>query len=172
MPTGTALTSPPLTIVCDSREPEGGGWQPLFSLPTIREKLDTGDYSILGAEHLVSVERKSLQDMLQSLTHERDRFEKELQRGKALDFFAVIVEANAGDVLAGRFGKYGQGCNPRSIWESVCCFSVRYAPFVFASDRITAARMCESLLMKWLREHQKIIQAVAKESQALNRATA
>ena len=157
----------PVTIICDSREPEGGGWQPFFSCPTVRAKLDTGDYSLAGAEHLVSIERKSLQDLLSSLTHERDRFERELARGKGLDFFCVILEASAADVRAGRFGKYGQGCNPRAIWESVCAFSVRYAPFLFANDRITGAKLCESLLCKWVRERCKIVEAISKASRLM-----
>jgi DNA excision repair protein ERCC-4 len=151
-------------ITCDTREPKNGGWEPLFTVPTVRAKLDTGDYSLLGAEHLISIERKSLPDLLGSLTHDRARFERELMRGKALDFFAVIVEASATEVLAGRYGVYGRGCNPKSIWESCCCFSVRYAPFLFASDRITAAKLCESLLMKWAREHQKIVDGIESAS--------
>jgi hypothetical protein len=98
------------------------------------------------------------------LTHERDRFERELARARALDFFVTIVEASAADFRAGRFGHYGRGINPKAVWESVCAFSVRYCPFLFASDRITAAKMCESLLLKWLREHRKILETVEKAS--------
>jgi ERCC4-type nuclease len=41
--------------------------------------LSTGDYSVKGLEHLVSVERKSLGDFLGVCGGERERFERELQ---------------------------------------------------------------------------------------------
>lgn len=158
------------TIICDTREPKDGGWEPFFTVPTVRATLQTGDYSLLGAEHLISIERKALSDLLGSLTHDRSRFERELARGKGLDFFAVIVEASASDILAGRFGKYGNGCHARAIWESCCCFSVRYrSPFLFASDRITAARLAESLLTKWHRERRKVVDGIEKAARQAER---
>lgn len=146
------------TIVIDTREPAGGGWEPYFSVPTVRGKLDTGDYSIVGAEHLVAIERKSLPDLLSSLTHERTRFERELQRSTSLDFFAVIIEASAADVLSGKFGRFARSVNANAVWESIAAFSVRYCPFLFASDQRTAARMCESMLRRWVRDRRAKIE--------------
>jgi len=105
--------------------------------------------------------------LLQSLTHHRERFEAELARARALDFFAVIVEASLPDILAGRFGEYGIGCNPKAIWETVAAFTVRYCPFIFVGNRATGARMIESLLQKYLREHWKALQAVEKAQKRL-----
>jgi hypothetical protein len=125
------------------------------------DTLTCGDYSAAGLTHLVAVERKSLPDLLQSLTHERDRFERELAKARALLRFYVVIEANAGDILAGRFNGKSQA-NPRAVWESICCFSVRYAPFVFAGDRHVGARLTESLLLKFCRESRLVIERMDK----------
>lgn len=55
--------------------------------------LAVGDYSLAGLTDRVAVERKELSDLVQCLGRERERFERELQRGAALDAFAVVVEA-------------------------------------------------------------------------------
>lgn len=48
---------------------------------TVRGTLITsGDYSFVGDELLFSCERKSLADLVQSLTIERDRFLRECER--------------------------------------------------------------------------------------------
>lgn len=50
--------------------------------------LAVGDYSLAGLEDRVAVERKSLPDLVMCLGRERERFERELARGAALDAFA------------------------------------------------------------------------------------
>ena len=68
-------------------------------IPTITRSLDTGDYSIEGFEHLVTVERKSLPDLYGTLGQSRDRFERELVRMSEMDFGVVIIEASWGAIL-------------------------------------------------------------------------
>ena len=148
-----------VVIVQDSREQHG--YSDLFVSPCIVDSLAVGDYSVAGLTHLVAVERKSLPDLLQSLTHERDRFERELTKARALQRFYVVIEANAADILAGRFNGKSQA-NPRAVWESICCFSIRYAPFVFAGDRHVGARLTESLLLKFCREVRLIVERIDK----------
>lgn len=83
-----AGVSPVPTIVIDTREQK-----PLdFSrLATIRGSLQTGDYSVLGLESVVSVERKSVPDMLNSLTSERVRFMAEMERMRGFWFRRLVV---------------------------------------------------------------------------------
>lgn len=68
-------------------------------VPTVTRSLDTGDYSIEGFEHLVTVERKSLEDLYGTLGQNRDRFERELLRMSAMDFCAIVIEASWGTIL-------------------------------------------------------------------------
>ena len=67
-------------IITDTREQN-----PLVfpHLPSERGTLATGDYSVRGLEKRLAVERKSMADMVGSLTHERARFMAELQRMRA-----------------------------------------------------------------------------------------
>ncbi len=65
------------TIVVDSREQrpfDFGGW------PVTSGSIPTGDYSIAGFEELAAIERKSLDDLCGCVTHDRNRFKKELHR--------------------------------------------------------------------------------------------
>jgi len=69
-----------LRIKIDSREQRP--WEFPAGVQTVIGKLDEGDYAIEGLEGKFGIERKSLPDMWQSLTHDRDRFERELRRVK------------------------------------------------------------------------------------------
>jgi ERCC4-type nuclease len=56
--------------------------------------LPVGDYSLPGFEDRVSIERKSLNDLLGCLMNSnRDRFERELAKGRHYDLFCVVIEA-------------------------------------------------------------------------------
>ena len=46
----------------------------------LKKKLDIGDYSIKGFETKFSIERKTLNDFICSITRERQRFENELKK--------------------------------------------------------------------------------------------
>ncbi len=147
-----------VVLIQDTREQNGFG--PLFQAPHIVEGLPTGDYWICGLQDRIAIERKSLSDLVGSLTHGRDRFERELARARTLEYFAVVVEGTAQAILRGEYGR--SQANPTAIWGSVCAFSVRYCPFVFMCDRATAARWTESVLMKFAREHVRAFDAMSK----------
>ena len=63
-------------------------------VPTKREHLATGDYSIEGFENRVAVERKSLNDLYGTLAAGRGRFGREFERLQDMEFAAVVVEAD------------------------------------------------------------------------------
>ena len=68
-----------MEILVDSREQRPYSediYKPLGLKCTVK-KLDIGDYSIKGKEKEVAIERKTLDDFIHSITHERERFEKE-----------------------------------------------------------------------------------------------
>lgn len=81
--------SPP--IIVDSREQ-----CPLvFTVSSETGTLETGDYSVIGLTHLITVERKSLANLLACAGRERDRFKRELQRLRAYRFRLLVVESDA-----------------------------------------------------------------------------
>jgi DNA excision repair protein ERCC-4 len=160
--------TPDILLVEDTREPLVGGFSDFFITPCIRAALPTGDYSVAGAEHLVAIERKSVIDLVKSVIHQRERFERELSRARGFDYFAVVCECGADDLLAGRWGRFKSKANPVSVWESVAAFTVRYGtPFLFAGDRTTGAHLTESLLLKWVRERYKTRRMIQKAGQVV-----
>lgn len=147
-------------ILIDTREPTPSPWENYFSAPTVRGTLGTGDYSLVACEHLIAVERKTLSDLIGCLCTGRERFEKELARAQAIPHFWVICEGSYRDILSGNFRSQ---MTPQSAFQSIVALMTRYRiPFLMAGDAATAARLCESLLTKWFREHEKIINQVQK----------
>ena len=117
-----------------------------------------GDYSLVGAEHLIAIERKELNDLIGSLTTGRERLEKELWKGKALDYFALVVEASLSDIINGH---YRSQMEPKSAIQSLLAFSIRYhLPVWFCENRKYAERITQSLLEKYAREIQKRFEAM------------
>ena len=74
-----------------------------FLNPVTVGTLAIGDYSIVGLENHIAIERKALADLIGCLTTDRDRFERELHRGRALDYFALVIEATLSDLANGRY---------------------------------------------------------------------
>ncbi|MFI5329906.1 MAG: ERCC4 domain-containing protein [Desulfobaccales bacterium] len=61
--------------------------------------LPAGDYSLPGFKDRVAIERKSLNDLVGCLKgSNRERFEKELARGRAYDLFCIVIEAPLSDM--------------------------------------------------------------------------
>ena len=142
------------TIVIDTRE------QAPYSFETVSEKgtLSTGDYSLVGGEHLISIERKTVDDLIGCLTSGRERFERELYRAQALDYFALVIESTLSDLSNGR---YRSLMKPKAAIQSILTFSVRYGlPVFFVENRRYGARITESLLLKYAREMEKRLKAI------------
>lgn len=115
--------------------------------------IPIGDYSIVGLENHIAIERKSLNDLISSLTVGRERFEKELFKGQALDYFALVVEASAADIIK---HKYRSRMEPKAAIQSLLAFSIRYhLPVWFCESREYGQRVTESLLLKYARELEK-----------------
>lgn len=94
------------TIVRDTREQEGKGWQFNASkncTGVVREKLDVGDYSIKGMEKIICIERKTIGDLWGTLGFQKnyERFVREWARAKKHRMKYLIIEGTVADVDAG-----------------------------------------------------------------------
>jgi len=140
-------TTPTPTIIVDAREQTP---LPFAHFPTERATLPTGDYSVLGFERDFSVERKSIGDLVQSLTHGRDRFSRELQRMRAFDFRRLLVVGSLTDIEC---HNYRSQANPKAIIASLTAFEVRYSlPVCFRETPEAAAVQVERWAFYFLRE--------------------
>ena len=124
-----------------------------FESPSLVGTVPVGDYSICGLENHISIERKEINDLIGCLTTGRERFERELHKGKALDYFALVIEASLSDLSN---GAYRSKMLPKSAIQSLLAFSVRYRlPIFFCESREYGERVTESLLLKFARELEK-----------------
>jgi len=110
------ITPAPFSIVVDTREQTPWDFEcitkrvrgkdvPLV-IETRRSKLDQGDYSILGHEDAITIERKSKADLWSTISQGRKRFKRELQRMQEMESWSgqpgiafVIVESELSDLL-------------------------------------------------------------------------
>ena len=77
--------------IVDSREQNALNLEPLTS---VTSTLPTGDYSIRGLEHVVAIERKSLDDLVGCVGRDRERFDREVQRLLAYPVRILVVESS------------------------------------------------------------------------------
>lgn len=90
-----------LTCCVDSREITPWNMEPM---KTKRKALSVGDYSILGLERYIAIERKGYQDFISCCGTSRDRFENCVARLACLKHAAIVIEGVYSDVIAGNFG--------------------------------------------------------------------
>jgi len=116
-------------IVIDSREQLPYD----FDAPTVRMKLDQGDYSILGCEAAVAVERKQVHELFTCFGLDRSRFEREFERLATYHSATVVIEGTFDDVLTP--SAYSQ-MSPKTIMCSLISWEHRYGvTHKFCSDR-------------------------------------
>jgi len=111
--------------------------------------LPTGDYSILGLEDRIAIERKTKADAYSSLGNHRARFQRELERLALLDFAAIVIESSLKDFLqAPPFSRM----NPKAAAATIIAWSVKYGVHVFfAGDRQHGNALTRQLLEKYWR---------------------
>ena len=142
-------------VIVDSREQHA--WQ-FENLPSEPGSLTTGDYSIRGLEHLVAVERKSLDDLLGCVGTDRARFKRELQRLRAYRFRALIVEASHEDIQR---GQWRSKVHPNAVAGSLAGWMAQYSlPVMLVGTHAAGAEFCERFLYQAAR-------CVASENTAL-----
>ena len=129
--------------VIDSREQK-----PYRFTNSTRTALTTGDYSILGLEDRITIERKELSDFFNCIGNDRERFEAELKRMSEFELPVVIVEAEFTEVLKPR--ENGSRLHPNSILGSIASWTAKYGiTFFFCGGRELAKRMTQKILEKF-----------------------
>ncbi len=113
--------------------------------------LASGDYSVAGCSETAAVERKSPDDLVQSITAERERFMACCARLAKLDFAAIVVECALEDIKA---GLYRSRTRPESVIGSMLAIHVDFGiPTIWAGSRSNAANVTERLLTRLWRNH-------------------
>jgi len=137
---------PEFQIVVDSREQ-----RPFLFSGAVRRKLDAGDYSVVGLEDKVAVERKTLQDLFGTVGGGRARFERELLRLAEYEYAAIVIEADLHEIAAGP--PPHSRMSPKSVIASLIAWSMRHDVHVwFASDRAHAQALTYRILERFWRD--------------------
>ena len=111
-------------------------------------RLETGDYTVKGFENRFAVERKSINDLANSVGAERNRFEAEIRRAQSFDEFAVVIEGSQYEV---ENGSYYSQIHPNAVMGTVEKWPYKYGKldFVWAGDRDNATQQTLRLLDRW-----------------------
>lgn len=128
---------------------------------TARATLKVGDYTIEGFEDEVVVERKSLSDLMGSISHDRERFIKELRRMRSYRLSVIVIEGSWADI---EHQRYKQNVHPNAVVGSLVAFVVKYGVIpIMGHDRITAGQITYRLLSCFAKriehDHRKLIKS-------------
>ncbi len=118
-------------VLIDTREQRALRFAPDLGVDCGEATLPAGDYSVRGFTHLIALERKSVSDLVQTLTKGRERFENELDVLANLRWKAILVEGRRGDVEA---GIYRSQATPQSIIGSLRAIWMRWGVATFWCD--------------------------------------
>jgi ERCC4-type nuclease len=148
------MATMPLRIVVDTREQSPYTFSACPDVEVIRATLETSDYSLLGWEDQIGIERKgSLDELCNCFTQDRRRFEREMQSMKFFERAAVIIEDSFPNAMAGR---YRSKLTSNALIESICAFQIRYnVAFCFTGNRLAGERLTYSLLSKFSYEMER-----------------
>jgi hypothetical protein len=144
---------------------------------TIRRSLGTskGDYSMIGFEGQIHIERKSLEDAHGTILgwgERRDRFEATLSYLNQIEFGAVVVECTLGVLLANapERGKKSKVENRRSLNATYLSWQMKYSsvPWIFCDTRGLAETETYRLFEKFYAYKIKRRKSAESHSQSLS----
>lgn len=140
-----------LTIVIDAGEQLPYVFPPADAA-TARYAIPVGDYSIAGLEDRFAIERKSLEDLFNTVIGDRARFVEELERARGYAFFAVLVEATFREVVeytsprSTRISEAQRAARPATVINSLNAWAVEYGLRVYYVDR--DRDLCRALVLR------------------------
>ena len=137
------MSKPPLmTVLVDTREQCVPPFPPGVTLE--RRMLKEGDYSTPLLADVARIERKSVCDFASTLSWGRQRFERELDRLRALRWKCVVVEGEITQVYR------VSAMHPHSVLGSIASLTARWdCPVLFVGNEAACGRVMAGLLRRW-----------------------
>jgi ERCC4-type nuclease len=123
-----------MQIIVDTREqtPWKFPKEKYDDVELISQKLDQGDYSLVGHEHRVCIERKNKDDYLMSITSGRQRFERECTRLSEIEFPFIVIEGTISRVLTETILR--RRMTPQAVLGTTVSWSMKYGIQYFFVD--------------------------------------
>jgi ERCC4-type nuclease len=134
-------------VVRDSREKLGYRFTASkYFAGTVTKKLSAGDYSIIGLEDYITIERKeTLDELCANLGKERARFFRELERMKHIKYKFLIIEDYPSSIFKPRFSNMSSS----SILGSLASIMMKHGvQVIFAGTEKVAKEIVRKLLAK------------------------
>lgn len=128
--------------------------------------LQSGDYSLIGYQDQVAIERKSFEDLFSTLGQGRERFVRELERLNEMDFAAVVCEVGWREVAFHR--PVHSRMSSKSVVRSILAWSQRYirVHWFMAGDRRMGEAITFRLLERYYKDQMKRAAAQAERAVA------
>ncbi len=143
-------------LLIDTREQ-----QPLFKKPpkgllVMRTKLEIADYSIKGFEVNITVERKNLDDFLQSISSGHKDFAKRLERMNLYERRYLLIEGTENELLSPEPRLYSK-IHPNVVRGALASIWGKYnVPIYFAETRRHAERFILDTFLKYFKWKRNI----------------
>ena len=151
-----------MQIITDTREQAPYTFN-RYPVEVIPGTLTAGDYSLPGFTDEVAIERKELGDLIGCLTHDRDRFTRELERLRGYQSAALLIEAPLAIIQAGRYRSH---MKPDAAVQSIFSIMQRYRmPVFFAKDRTAGEAFVYDFLRHFLRHAAERYKAIASQGE-------
>jgi ERCC4-type nuclease len=146
-------------VVADNRDPWPHPWAKFLpeGWEVVREKLETGDVVLSALPEGVVIERKTPSDMANCIGASRERFERELKRGRYVGRMIVVIEGTLPDVCAA-----SRGISDNAITGTLAAWTLRYCPFVFCGSQQEAADFAFRFLAAQVRDIERSWRKVTK----------
>jgi len=136
------------TMIMDTREQialfEPQNW-------IIDKGLKTGDFSILGFEDAITIERKSLPDLFGTLGKGRERFEKEIVRMKKMNWYGMMIEGSEDDTMR---EQEWSTMVVNQIYHALSSYQIQGLHIYYAGSKGRARDWVLSRLTRWY-EHMR-----------------
>ena len=117
---------------------------------TKNKKLAVGDYSIEGMEDQIALERKTLTDLITTLTQHRKRFLKLCEKLAKYRWRALLIEATYEDIKSPYYDLNTQA-HPNAISGSLDALEARFGiPVIYTS---CYRLLSEEKAASWLSKH-------------------
>lgn len=142
------IEKPKPTIIIDTREQLP--YEFSDRVCALRGTLAAGDYSLVGYETEVALERKSLNDYVSTVIGQRERFANELKKLQNYIDKAIVVEADPSHIFE---HAYTSNASPASVWGATISIIIDYSiPIYFLGTRPVAVRFVEDFLVRYHRK--------------------
>lgn len=114
------------------------------------QTVPVGDYTVEGMEGVLALERKSLNDLVATLMHNRERFLRMCEKLAEYKYKAIIVEASYEDVKSPYPGEMA-AAHPNGVSGSLDALEVKFGIPVIYTSRYKA--LAEEKAASWLSKH-------------------